>query len=196
MTNLIGVSGRIGSGKDTLAQLIQETEPSYEVKKFAGKLKQIAGILAGVDPARFEDQEFKKQISPFGMTYRELLQKVGTEAMRDQIHTDVWVRALFAEFVKEATKWDSDGSTTLEAYPNWIITDVRFPNEADAIRERGGIMIRIFRNLGGPQTQTDLHPSETALDDYDFDITINNNGSLEDLKEQVRIFMMDQPSKG
>lgn len=191
MNKLLGISGKLGSGKDTLAQFIQEIEPSYEIKKFAGKLKQITGVLCGVDPARFEDQEFKKQMSPFDMTYRELLQKVGTEAMRNQIHTDVWVRALFAEF--------EPFSKVLTVIPpihisesRWLITDVRFPNEADAIKQRGGLLIRIYRNPDGPQSLTDLHPSETALDDYPHDITINNNGSLEDLKEQVRIFMDDQ----
>lgn len=151
--------------------------------------------MAGVDPIRFEDQEFKKQMSPFGMTYRELLQKVGTEAMRNQIHTDVWVRALFAEFISTTWTWSHELSKPVPDEPRWLITDVRFENEADAIKERGGLMIRIFRNPDGPNTSTDLHPSETALDDYPHDITINNNGSLEDLREQVRIFMDDQMQK-
>jgi dephospho-CoA kinase len=60
MKNLIGISGKIGSGKDTVAAIIQELYPQYEVKKFAGKLKDIASILTGIPVEKFEDQEFKK----------------------------------------------------------------------------------------------------------------------------------------
>jgi hypothetical protein len=95
---IYGISGRIGSGKDTLALEMIKHDPSFEIRKFAWKLKEICGVLCGVDPFRFEDQDFKKQQSPFDMTYRELLQKVGTEAIRQQIHQDAWVRALFSEY--------------------------------------------------------------------------------------------------
>ena len=72
---------------------------------------------------------------------------------------------------------------------NWIITDVRFPNEAQAIKDRGGIVIRVNRldvdkfTTNFPQT---LHPSETALDDYKFDHVIDNNGSLEELIGKIK----------
>lgn len=60
-------------------------------------------------------------------------------------------------------------------YPNWIITDVRFPNEAKVIKDKGGIVIRVNRECIG---STDNHLSETALDDYkDFDYVIANNGN-------------------
>jgi hypothetical protein len=65
-------------------------------------------------------------------------------------------------------------------YPNWIITDVRFPNEAQAIVDRGGIMIRINRT-DKSRINAD-HPSETALDNWDgFNYIIDNNGTIEDL---------------
>lgn len=71
-------------------------------------------------------------------------------------------------------------------YPNWIITDVRFPNEAKAIKERGGIVIRVNRFDYTKEELADMHESETALDDYhDFDCIINNKESLTNLIEQV-----------
>jgi hypothetical protein len=180
--NLIGISGKIGSGKDTAAAILNTLSNNrYEVKKFAGKLKQIAGLLCGVDPIWFESQEFKMEQMPVewgGMTYRAFLQRLGTEALRDGLHTQVWVNALFSDYRKEAYKWDADGNATIEGFPNWIITDVRFPNEADAIREKGGFLLRIERPGSAPGT----HPSETALDTYAFDYTLHNGSSLYNLE--------------
>jgi hypothetical protein len=102
------------------------------------------------------------------MTVRELLQKLGTEAMRNGLHTNAWVNATFANF---------------SYYSKWLITDVRFPNEAAAIIEKGGILVRLQRN-----SDTGDHPSETALDDYDFKIVIENTGSLSELIQKAREF--------
>ena len=66
----------------------------------------------------------------------------------------------------------------------WLITDTRFPNEADAIKERGGIVVRVDRGLS-----TGDHPSETALDDYEFDYVIPNTGTIEELIEEVVKFV-------
>jgi hypothetical protein len=189
MKNLIGISGKIGSGKDTVAAIIQELYPQYEVKKFAGKLKDIASILTGIPVEKFEDQEFKKtdlgkewsyvypdQYYDDGesvmvcMSVRQLLQKLGTDALRDNLHENVWVNALMADFTKDS---------------NWIVTDCRFPNEAKIIEEKGGILLRVERstcNLG-------THPSETALDNFPFEHVIFNNGSMDDLRNEVKKFL-------
>ena len=71
------------------------------------------------------------------------------------------------------------------SYPNWIITDVRFPDEVKAIEDRGGIVIRLER----ANDQTGLssqHESETAFDTHAFGTIIQNDGSIEDLIEKVR----------
>ena len=210
---ILGISGRIGSGKDTVGLIIQyldwfkaansqglSTNMSFEewvnlktagypfnhkhweIKKYAGKLKEIACILTGCTLEQLEDQEFKKlQIGPdWGMTYRELLQKLGTEAMRNGLHENVWVNALYADYTNQ----------------NWIITDMRFPNEFDAVKSIGGITIRVNRpdtkeyfqlkNRDGSITQATLHPSETALDNHNFDYVIDNNSSVSDLIVKVR----------
>lgn len=190
MSSLIGISGKIGSGKDTAAEIIQHlTNPMkldmfpYEVKKFAGKLKTIASILTGIPVEKFEDQEFKKQylgedwnyqIDKFNpiqkMTVRELLQKLGTDALRDGLHTNVWVNALLADYNENS---------------NWLVTDTRFPNEAEAIKNLGGVVLRIERST----CQLGTHPSETALDNYTFDYVIHNNGSKEDLEKELVKFL-------
>lgn len=233
--NLIGISGKIGSGKDTVGKIIQylSSEASqqrdrtyeeflrghsnpdaygyyyhsdWEIKKFAGKLKEVASLLTGINVHDFEDQEFKKtELGPewnqtrlynsdapwmtgnetyeVPLTVRELLQKVGTECMRDCLHENVWVNALFADY--ECTH--SDHSPHGFDYSQWLITDTRFPNEAQAIKSKGGIIVKVTR----PGEQQGTHPSETALDDWDFDVVIENNGSIEDLIEKVKIQLGD-----
>jgi hypothetical protein len=203
---IIGINGKIGSGKDTVGSIIQyltATDTSdkalgfiklgygiegyhnstFEIKKFAGTLKQIGSLLSGVLVEMFEDQEFKKlNMNPeWGMTYREFLQKLGTEAMRDGLHTNVWVNALFADYktFNEPSMYPNGGGGK---HPNWIITDMRFPNEMEAVELREGVTIKVVR----PGTAVGTHPSETALDDAYFDHVISNDGTIEDLVEKVR----------
>jgi hypothetical protein len=189
---IISITGKISSGKDTIADIIMQYTPyhDWEIKKFAGKLKVIAEILSGVPKINFEDQEFKKQdMGPaWGMTYRDLLQKLGTEAMRNGLHENVWVNALFSDYNRE---WVSIGDNTAsedafldKIYPNWIITDTRFPNELEAAKALNGITIKVIRDSGNTIGTT--HASETALDDYtEWDYIVDNNGSFEELKTQV-----------
>lgn len=204
MVNLIGISGKMGSGKDEVGETIQSLSktkgtsrredgislPVYQIKKFAYKVKEVAALFTGIDVEIFEDQEFKSK--PLGkewlfdehtLTGRELLQKIGTEVGRS-IHPETWINALFSDYTLELRRVPNinGGTTIADGYPNWIITDVRFPNEADAIRARGGVVIRVNR----PTVVIDQHASEISLDDYNkFDYIIENTGSLDDLHRNV-----------
>jgi hypothetical protein len=168
----------------------------WEIKKFAGKLKQITSILTGATLEQLEDQDFKKlDIGPdWEMTYRQLLQKLGTEAMRNGLHENVWINALFADYKPVCNKFESKmlqtgGNYTssicsdCDCFPNWIITDMRFENEFDAVKARGGITIRVNTNRAGFVSD---HPSETALDNHKFDFVIDNDGSISDLIDKVK----------
>jgi ABC-type dipeptide/oligopeptide/nickel transport system ATPase component len=221
---IIGINGKIGAGKDTVGTIIQgllltNKNQSSEIKKFAGKLKQIASILTGIPVENFEDQEFKKtilgsewgtvqnvplnSIPPFAdiqfnvmMSVREFLQRLGTEAMRDGLHTNVWVNALFADYNPGYTISPLDVDN--QAPDNWIITDMRFPNELESVEKRHGITIRVIReklpikhsktgktHLLNREAFTE-HPSETALDKTTFDYEIINDGTMEELVKKVR----------
>jgi hypothetical protein len=129
----------------------------------------------------FEDQTFKNTslgrqwwtINEDGvvpMTVRDMLQKLGTDAIRDGLHPDAWVNALMADY-----RWQ-----------NWVITDCRFPNEAKAVRDNGGVVIRIERPGVGP---VNSHPSETALDNWDFDYKIMNGSDLVALKFTTEVIL-------
>ena len=289
---IIGISGRIGSGKDTVGKIIQylidkhghgftnpDTEfdfqsyinvrhdkhSSWKIKKFAYALKQVCSILTGIPIEDFEKQEVKDRVlgeewrrwhvivrlvNGYGtyytikrfatekegnafkattdgtiiesgtnlITVRELLQQVGTDAMRNIVHPNVWVNALMSQYKGiECTSFPHNapifGIPTEEdevkygrvelIKPNWIITDVRFPNEAVAIKERSGIVIRVNRDdyifdedgkrIIPSKEYVNIpikeHSSEIALDDYPFDYFINNNGSIEELIKEVKYFL-------
>lgn len=98
----------------------------------------------------------------FKPTPRMLLQQIGTHLFRNQLHTNCWVNATMADYKlipdKSITILEWKGKSNFNQkeafqemypcnhiYPNWIITDVRFPNEANAVKERGGINIRVER---------------------------------------------------
>jgi hypothetical protein len=213
--NLISISGSAGHGKDTVAKIIQWLlrgsglcsiplediakdsrhldaflldSSGFEIKKFAGKLKEIASILTGVPVHKWEDQEFKNEKMPedWGMTYREFLQRLGTEAMRDGLHKDIWVNSLFSDYKPQKMS---------EYNPSrWIITDTRFPNEFKAIKERGGLMLKVVRTekdsagnrVLSNHIRSEIHSSETALEGYEFDHIIFNDDGILELAHKVK----------
>jgi hypothetical protein len=251
---IIGIAGRMGSGKDTVGSIIQyltlgeefaktnadivadmehdwycANKSKFQIKKFAGKLKQVASLITGVPVEMWEDQEFKQGRMPYGwgMTYRELIQKLGTEAMRDGLHKDVWVNALFSDYHPTTNKTTDElfmeqfltgKSEVTYNYPSWCITDMRFPNEMKAVKERKGVTIRVVRypktleqSRGPKNVETipfdptnhkhmslwkgdisRMHASETALDDAEFDYEIINDGTIEDLIEKVREILINE----
>lgn len=179
---LLSISGFSGVGKDTVAGIIQELQPDkkWQVKKFSGKLKEMASLITGIPVDMFEDQNFKKDgnlcivpntLGPNSFkkfTIREFLQYLGTECVRDLLGKDVWVDALLKDYDK--TKH------------NWIITDCRFPNEFEGVQDKGGYTIKVTRK---GINAINAHPSETALNGYDFDGYVDNLGDMEDLRTEV-----------
>ena len=119
-------------------------------------------------------------IIPTSLTPRLLLQLLGTDCGRKIIHENIWINALFADYRTQV-----DFNNNLPRNCDWIITDVRFPNEADAIKEREGLVIRLTRSISVDKEIAN-HPSETALDYYDkFDYILDNQGTEEELYAKV-----------
>lgn len=169
---IIGICGRQGSGKDTTADIINRlTNNRFSKRRFSEPLKECAGIILGVPASLFEDRKFKESyIDKFDMTVREFLQRFGTEGVRQGVHPNVWVEALFNNYTGQ----------------DWIVPDVRFVNEADSIKSRGGILIKTIR-----RTKADSHLSEVELDVILPDYEIDNTGSFFDLEFNVKKVLND-----
>jgi hypothetical protein len=144
-------------------------------------------------------------------TPRLLLQLIGTDCGRQIIHPNIWVNALMSKY-KPTENWENSDIRENSFFipkkeiPDWIITDVRFPNEVKAIKDRGGVIIRVnritpemssYKDKNGSTIiapvnngKIDLHESETALDNYkDFDFIVNNDRDIEGLIDQVRVIL-------
>lgn len=198
---IIGFSGKAGSGKDTAAALIMEHYRPYHwrIKKFADGVRDIASVILGLPREQVFSEEFKQSVLPVMwaleggtgadyytlMTGRIFLQKLGTDAIRDGLHPDAWVNMLMNQYKSTRSKehWNGHAITIgrEDSYPNWLITDVRFPNEVKAIEAAGGIVIRLTRS----SAQQMLHESEIALDNHSFKYTVPNEGLIVELKQNL-----------
>ncbi len=178
---VVGVRGYAGSGKDSVAQVLVSRH-GFERAAFADALKKLAykadpivspdgrrlsGVIdeIGWDRAKTESPEVRKT-----------LQRLGTAA-RDVLGEDVWVDALFRRH---------RGARCL------VVPDVRLPNEMEAMRARGGRVVRVVRPGVGP---VNGHISETALDGTEPDAVIENDGSLADLACKVDKFVSEVVGK-
>ena len=131
-------------------------------------------------------------------TPRFLLQFIGTNLFRNQLSPEIWVNSLMSEYkLYKETKPFVNSTLKDEEYPNWIITDLRFPNELEAVKKRGGITIRVnrpcdicggsgYHKMSCPVSKSGEHYSEIALDSAAFDFVINNNKDIEHLVKEVK----------
>lgn len=257
---ILGISGKIGSGKDTIGKIIQylvassragytnklnENEmkeyfhnnydkySNWQIKKYADRLKDIVCLLIGCTREQLEDIDFKNKelgeewwiyetidtdgndgkayaycdvknveeldsyiyIKLVKLTPRILLQNIGTNLFRNQLTSDIWVNALMSEYV-------SQGVLKNYVRPNWVITDVRFENEAKAIQDKKGMLIRVNRyteidrwkkiDIDGFHSYPKEHESETALDNFTFDYVIDNNSDINSLIEKVKEILIKE----
>lgn len=181
---IIGLVGYIGSGKGTVGDILVR-DHQYTKFAFADALKDAVsqiflwprGLLEGDSNA---SRTFREKIDPwwshkFGyeVTPRLILQKMGTEACRHGIADNIWIAAL---------------EKRIQGYENVVISDVRFPNEIDFVRSAGGVIIRVKRGEDPtPEKLATLHVSETAWNSYEPDYTVTNDGTIDELKEKIKL---------
>jgi len=197
---LIGISGKMGSGKNEVADMIsfllfknpngtfnqfreaQDIRNNFldsndivkaqltlpNIHSFADNLKKCVGICCGINFNELNKQNVKSSKIPWmNISYRQLLQRFG-QGIRTAIDNYFWSESLLQNYK------DSDF---------WIISDLRYIEEAESILNRGGYLIRINRK----QNSYDNHISETNLDNYDnFNAILDNDGSLAELFEKVK----------
>lgn len=180
---IFGVMGKARSGKDTFAEflaeeLFKDRRSKYILMAYATEIKlraqkdfdlswdQLWGDLKEVQDKRFlKSRETEEYWTP-----REIMQGYGQ--FYRSIDHDYWVKALF-EVIDD------------REYKNVIVTDVRFPNEVQAIRDRNGLIFHVIRD-DRPSINGSCDISETALDEFKADVTVDNSLSLVELREAAK----------
>lgn len=204
---IIGFVGFIGSGKDTAADYLVNFH-GFRRDSFASTLKDAVAAVFGWDRVMLEGRtkearEWREQVDPWWaqrlnmphLTPRWILQYWGTDVCRQAFHDDIWIASL--------------ENKLRNSKDNIVISDVRFPNEITAIHNAGGKVIRVKR---GPEPEwyqdavnanegrgnmswllsTDklkklgIHASETAWVGGNIDVTISNDGTIDELFESIK----------
>lgn len=173
---IIGIAGKAGSGKDTAFELIQnhyeKLDKNVVQLSFASKIKEMCKILFNWDIDKLSnDFQYKEEYdsndiacSIFNMTRREMMQKIGSEAMRDGIDKNFWIKCLKIEM----SKYDNN---TIG-----IITDCRFINEFEFIKNNNGKLIKVIRVDVETLTSYSEHQSEKDVELYqEWDYVVYNN---------------------
>lgn len=179
----IGICGAAGAGKSTAAERLVK-QWRFNRVRFAGPLKAMMAAL-GLSAEQL-DGNLKEEPSPLlqGRTPRQAMQWLGTEWGRNLIGPEFWIAAWLAS-VERAGGFYEPG----KGWDRLIVADdVRFANEAKAIRDRGGIVIRIDRP-GAGSTSGGGHASERL--EFTPDRVIHNRGDLVELRAQIDALAME-----
>ncbi len=210
---IIGITGQIGSGKDTVANYLT-THHMFKRESFAGSLKDAVSNIFGWDREMLEgstksSREWREQVDPWwsvrlGMphlTPRWVLQQWGTEVCRAAFHNDIWIASV--------------ENKLRTAHDDIVITDCRFINEFTSIKAVGGITIRVNRGQQppwydaavaynkGPDGNSLWALSKKKLDKYKvhaseyssvgiaYDYYLDNNGTIDSLHEQIETILVN-----
>jgi hypothetical protein len=195
---IIAIAGFIGSGKDTAAEYLINNH-NFTKLSFAGALKDCVSVVFGWDRVllegeTLESRQWREQIDPWwakrldmpNLTPRWVLQYWGTEVCRVGFHKDIWVAALENKLHR--------------ATGNVVITDARFSNELEAVKNLRGTLIRVERGprpdwyehaarfnqgVGGWMQPEGVHASEYSSVGLEYDYYLDNNKSKEDLFKMI-----------
>jgi len=176
---LIGLSGKAGSGKSTAANYLRRVY-GYHQFAFATALKDTVGTAFGFTEDHLHG-DLKEEIDPrWGVSPRWCLQWLGTEVLRSRF-PDIWIRHL---------RQDILDFLSINGQRRIVVTDVRFRDEAEALKRMGAVLIRIERPAAGARAGVLGHISETALDTWaEWDHVIHNTGSLEDFTDLLDLVL-------
>jgi hypothetical protein len=182
MTNIIGITGNKQNGKDTTGDYIVKTY-GYKKMAFSDALKDIAKYGFGFNDEQLYGELKEVEDKYWKITPRKFLQFTGTELFRDNmdklipnIKKNIWIEVLRKKIIDE-----------LKENPNTkiVITDVRFKNELDFIKEMKGIIIHVKRDTYNIENIKDLHISENEIKNMKADYEIDNSGNKQTLYNTI-----------
>ena len=171
---LIGIAGKAGAGKDTVADYLCGRHQFIKYS-LSTPIKAALCAMFGWHPAVFESRKFKEAPQEIlgGKSPRQLMQTLGTEWGRNLVDQDLWL-GLAERHVKES------GCST-------VIPDIRFENEADMIRANGGQIWHVTRDV----EEVALHSSEGGIEYKPGAVVLINAHTVKDLEDEIRILMLD-----
>lgn len=165
---VVGLIGIAGSGKTLVARHLVE-QHGFTRHRFAGPLKEMIKVGLGLTDEQLDGAGKNEPIPDCGgCTPRHLMQTLGTEWGRRMIHSDLWIN-----------RWRS--IVRADPSPLIVVDDVRFPNEAAALRSVDGVLWRVYR----PGLSTSSHASERAQAQIAEDVLINNATSIAEMIRSV-----------
>jgi len=182
--NIIGITGNIGSGKSTISEHLVK-KYGYTEYAFASPLKEIAKVFGFPEESLYGTQEDKLKIHPYwGISSREFLQKMGTELFRKNMPVVFpFIKSVWVDLFRMKIKMNPD--------VKYIVSDIRFEDEYNIIKELGGTVIKTIRNnnvLSQDKKET-LHESEN-LSAIGYDFLIDNNKYTKEMaKKHIDILM-------
>lgn len=167
---LIGLAGKARSGKDTVAKLLQKYNAINTIS-FAEPIRDALRGMIGLNDDHFHGSLKEVSLGWIDKSPRQLMQTLGTQWGRELVDQDIWLKL---------AKRNIEASHRLGIHV--VITDVRFDNEAEFIRDNGGIVWHISR---GDAPQVNTHASEAGVTQAPGDLYVDNNGTLEELESLV-----------
>ena len=178
---LIGLTGPAGCGKDTVAQILCDTQEFRRIS-LADPIRQGLFTMLGIPEEHLTDRELKEQpmIELCGKSPRQAMQTLGTEWGRNCIDPHIWLKV-----AERKVEYINRLAATGNAYINGIvISDIRFPGEAKWWREQGGSIWHI-RRPNNPNATKAAHESEIPLIPEEGDSFLINDGDMDELFIQV-----------
>lgn len=178
LPELVGIAGRAGAGKDTLADHLVR-QHKYTKYGLATPIKRLLNKQFGWCSKDWEDRKWKE--FPIlgdskGASYspRQLAQWLGTEVGRESFDKNCWVRFLRDEFYNRAGKL--------------VVPDIRFDNEAKAIKELGGVVLQVVRGAAGGGSN---HASECGISPRFVDGKLYNDGNVIEYLQKAMTLLSD-----
>lgn len=170
---IIGLTGPAFAGKDTVGNYLQDMH-DFEIKAFADPIRAALVAMFGLTQSDFAPERKEHPIDWLDKSPRQLMQTLGTEWGRTHVAADIWCRSMAQRLIIAQRFHQED----------FVLTDVRFQEEADMVHRLGGFVWRIERP-NAATTQHAGHASETAGAAIKPDRILINDGTIDDLYEKV-----------